>query len=257
MGKAATQSTFSDTDIDAAMGQADGTKPDALAPESASRVEDKAASELAKLLAERAIKRPPVPIVDGKLSPRSIEEVMRVATMAWESGLVPSSFKSVAAVAVAMSMGQAIGLDPLSSLRCIAVIQNRPAIWGDALVALVQRSGLMASYSAEFTGQGETRECVVTVTRKGQEAKYVGKFGAQAAKQAGLNGKDTYKSYGDRMYLNRARAFALRDGFADLLNGLGVAEEVQDYPPEEAGQTGQSKVGQIVGEMEDPEASKS
>lgn len=29
----------------------------------------------------------------------------------------------------------------------------------------------------------------------------------------------------------RARAFALRDGFADVLRGLGIAEEVQDHQP--------------------------
>lgn len=252
MGKA-TQTTISDSDLLAGMEESTPIKaPEMPAGVNADRLEDKAASELAKLLAERSVKRPVVPIVDGKFSPRTIEEVMRVANMAWESGLCPSSFKSVAAVAVAMSMGQAIGLDPLSSLRCIAVIQNRPALWGDALVALVQRSGQLATYEAKYTGEGPTRECVVTVKRKGVDGEFVGRFGAEAAKAAGLGGKDTYKSYADRMYLNRARAFALRDGFADMLNGLGVVEEVQDYPAEADGGNGQSKVGGIVAGLPDP-----
>jgi hypothetical protein len=35
------------------------------------------------------------------------------------------------------------------------------------------------------------------------------------------------------MLFNRARAFALRDGFADALNGLEIAEEVRDMMPAE------------------------
>ena len=55
-------------------------------------------------------------------------------------------------------------------------------------------------------------------------------FSAEDAKRAGLAGKSgPWTQYPDRMMQLRARAFALRDTFADKLRGINVREEVQDY----------------------------
>jgi hypothetical protein len=43
--------------------------------------------------------------------------------------------------------------------------------------------------------------------------------------------KQPWILYPDRMLFNRARAFPLRDGFADALMGLSIAEEVMDAMP--------------------------
>src|SRR5690606_6210149 len=57
-------------------------------------------------------------------------------------------------------------------------------------------------------------------------------FSVADAKKAGLWGKQgPWQQYPKRMLSMRARAFALRDGFADVLRGLGIAEEVQDHQP--------------------------
>lgn len=57
-------------------------------------------------------------------------------------------------------------------------------------------------------------------------------FSEEDARVAGHLNKDTYKKNLQRMLSIRARAFALRDVFADVLKGLKVAEEVEDYPAE-------------------------
>jgi hypothetical protein len=36
------------------------------------------------------------------------------------------------------------------------------------------------------------------------------------------------------MCLMRARAWVLRDGFSDVLSGLGIVEEIRDFETEEA-----------------------
>jgi hypothetical protein len=41
--------------------------------------------------------------------------------------------------------------------------------------------------------------------------------------------KKPWLMFPKRMLFNRARAFALRDGFADGLQGLSIAEEVLDH----------------------------
>ena len=53
------------------------------------------------------------------------------------------------------------------------------------------------------------------------------------AKTAGLIGKQgPWTQYPKRMRQMRARAFALRDVFPDVLRGMPVAEELQDMPKE-------------------------
>src|SRR3546814_15381125 len=57
------------------------------------------------------------------------------------------------------------------------------------------------------------------------------------AKKAGLAGKQGPGSqYPQRMRQMRARAWAMRDGFADVLKGIGIAEEVRDFPVVEGGE---------------------
>ncbi|MGH6729111.1 MAG: hypothetical protein ACREBK_03065, partial [Sphingomicrobium sp.] len=63
---------------------------------------------------------------------------------------------------------------------------------------------------------------------------YIGRFTVRDAERAGLwmNAKrKPWVHYPKRMLFNRARAFALRDGFADALAGLSITEEVLDTLP--------------------------
>ena len=55
------------------------------------------------------------------------------------------------------------------------------------------------------------------------------------AKSANLLRRPTWISYPDRMLKMRARGFALRDAFADVIGGLITSEEAQDYPDEKEG----------------------
>jgi len=67
--------------------------------------------------------------------------------------------------------------------------------------------------------------------RKGYPTATVVQFSVADAKRAGLWGKaGPWTQYPRRMLQLRARGFALRDGFPDVLKGLVTAEEAQDYP---------------------------
>ncbi|MFX6330765.1 transcriptional regulator, partial [Acinetobacter baumannii] len=58
-------------------------------------------------------------------------------------------------------------------------------------------------------------------------------FGDAEAKTAGLlNKSGPWTQYPKRMKKMRARAFALRDKFSDVLKGIPIAEEVMDIPTE-------------------------
>jgi hypothetical protein len=138
------------------------------------------------------------------------------------------------AVLVAIQLGAELGLTPMAALQNTAVINGRPAIYGDAALALVRASGLLESFNEEEVGEAgkDSFGIKVTATRrdgsKGSETFTIGD--AKAAKLWGKSGPWT--DYPRRMLKFRARGFVLRDVFGDVLKGLRTAEEVRDYPEE-------------------------
>lgn len=165
------------------------------------------------------------------LVPQNMGEAMQLADILASSDLVPRDYqRKPGNILVAVQWGAEVGLKPLQALQNIAVINGRPALWGDAVVALVRGSGLL-EYMQE-TADGDTATC--RVKRRGQPEE-VRTFSAADAKAAGLAGKTgPWSQYPARMRQLRARAFALRDVFADVLKGMQVAEELQDIPVEVA-----------------------
>ncbi len=162
------------------------------------------------------------------LSPRTFEQAQEFAKYLADSDLVPKDFqRKPGNCFVAMQWGSELGLKPLQSVQSIAVINGRPAMWGDALLALVRSSPLCEFVIEEDDG----RQAVCRVKRRG-EPEQSRAFSIDDAKAAGLSGKQgPWTQYPKRMRQLRARAFALRDVFPDVLRGMAMAEEAQDIPP--------------------------
>jgi hypothetical protein len=161
------------------------------------------------------------------LSPQTFEQALTFSKYLANSDMVPKDFKGKPEnCLVAMQWGMEIGMKPLQALQNIAVINGRPSLWGDALIALARQSGL-CEYILE-DDDGTTAFC--RIKRKG-EPEQVRTFGDDDAKRAGLFGKSgPWQQYPARMRQLRARAFAIRDVFPDVLKGLHSAEESQDLP---------------------------
>lgn len=174
------------------------------------------------------------------LVPQNLDDAFRLSKALSLSGdMVPKHFQGKPEmIMAAIVRGMEIGLAPMQALSNIAVINGRASIWGDALPALLQRAG--HSINCILEGEGDTRKAVATVKRGDTGEVIVREFSVADAKKAGLWGKaGPWQSYPDRMLQMRARSYAARDGAADAMMGLQVAEEVQDYPkdvtPKEAG----------------------
>lgn len=167
------------------------------------------------------------PQADLKMAivPRNVTELYQTASMVHGSGLAPKGMDRNQ-VAVAIMTGLELGLPPMQSVQCIAVINGRPTIWGDGAVALVSASGLLERMSDEWDEKTQTATVVV---KRALRPERVERFSMDDAKRAGLANRDTYKQYPQRMCLWRARAWALRAEFADVLKGVAMREEVEDY----------------------------
>lgn len=164
------------------------------------------------------------------LAPSNMQEAMRAAEMLSGSQMVPRCYQgNPKDTLVAMMMGNELGLNPIQSLQNIAVINGKPSIYGDALLALVQNHPAFGGHEESFDERTMTATC--TVWRKGDQHKHSVTFSRSDAEMAGLwNKQGPWKQYPKRMLMWRARGYALRDKFADALGGLITAEEAQDMP---------------------------
>ncbi|WP_151721026.1 recombinase RecT [Acinetobacter ursingii] len=161
------------------------------------------------------------------LTPTNLNEAMQIADLLAGSDIVPKDYqRKPGNILVAMQWGAEIGLQPLQAMQNIAVINGRPSIWGDAMLALVRSSGLLEFIREEISEDGQ--KATVTVKRKGEE-EFTSTFTMEDAKKAGLSGKQgPWSQYPKRMLKLRARSYALRDVFPDVLKGMAIAEEERD-----------------------------
>jgi len=155
-----------------------------------------------------------------------------MAQMLASSEMVPKQYKGKPQdTLIAMMMGTELGLNPIQSLQNIAVINGKPSIYGDALLALVQNHRSFGGIEENFDDSTMTATC--TVWRKGGN-RHTQTFSQADAKAAGLWGKaGPWTQYGKRMLQMRARGFAVRGQFADALAGLITREEAEDIPVSE------------------------
>lgn len=167
---------------------------------------------------------------------KSFAEIEGFAERAATSGMVPKDYiNKPGAIVVAVMMGAELGLPPMQALINIAVVNGRPAVWGDAMLGLVKASGHLTDIQETVTGEGEARVATCTVWRAGVRLPTTQTFSVAQAKTAGLWGKNVWAQYPERMLQMRARGFALRDAFPDILRGLLSAEEARDIPWEDTG----------------------
>ena len=163
----------------------------------------------------------------GWLSCNNLEAAIRLAEMFSKSAMVPKQYQGNAAnCLVAMAYGDSLGMAPLQAMQSVAVVNGVPALYGDGMLALVQASAVFESIEESI----EDGAAVCTVKRRGM--KPVQRiFTTDDAKRAGLWGKQgPWQQYPSRMLQMRARSWALRDAFADVLRGIQSVEEVRDIP---------------------------
>lgn len=169
----------------------------------------------------------------GGLIPQTFEQMWRLSTIMAASGMMPKGIDKTESVFVAIQMGLEVGLSPMQAVQNIAVINNRPAIWGDGALGLVRASGDLEDFQEWFSGEqfkdDWTAHC--KVKRKGYEPRE-NSFTLAEAKAAGLYPpSDKFSPWGKyprRMLQMRARSWALRDEFTDVLKGLQIREEQAD-----------------------------
>jgi hypothetical protein len=167
-------------------------------------------------------------------APTTLTEAMTFSEMLAKSQMVPKAYQGKPEdVLVAMQWGRELGLAPLQALQNIACINGKPSVYGDAAMALVQASHVCEDIEEFFEGEDTPNPVAVCIAQRRGRKAVKATFSLEDAKRAGLWGKPgPWQAYPKRMMQMRARGFALRDAFPDVLKGLITAEEAQDFPSE-------------------------
>ncbi len=181
-----------------------------------------------------------VALVDARLSPEEISWRLaerKAAVLGKASGAVPRAFVGKPAdIMAAWMMGDELGISRMAMLRGAYVVNGKPQLSGDLLLAVARASGVKVK---EWIERGETEKDVTAHCEATLETGEVvqATFSVADAIQAGLwGGSDPWKKYPERMLQMRARGFCLRDAVPDKLAGVYAPGEIIDITPEEVSQ---------------------
>jgi hypothetical protein len=151
------------------------------------------------------------------------------SNMLIKTGFLPPSIKTPEQVIAIALTGRELGIGMMESIRGINVIQGKPSVSPQLMLALARRTGEVEKFAVHAPGRPGVppdhtgAEC--HVKRKG-EPEHVSVFGPKEAEALQLAGKDNYKKQAGVMYQWRAVAANLRVTFPDAISGLYTPEEM-------------------------------
>lgn len=143
------------------------------------------------------------------------------ASMLVTTGFLPQAIKTPEQAVAIILTGRELGIGTMAALNNIAVIQGKPTVSPQLMLALINRTGQVEDLKIETGADGAT----CTIKRRGRSA-YTARFGPKEAQAMGLSGKDNYKKQPATMYKWRAVAEAVRFTFSDVTLGLYTPEEM-------------------------------
>jgi hypothetical protein len=145
--------------------------------------------------------------------------------LAKSGDMIPCQYQgSVEKIFAAVTLGLEVGLKPMQALRSIYVVNGVPTLYGDSMLALVKASGELESIK-EYS-EGDTMIC--EVVRRGEKYPVKRSYSEDDAAMNPNSKNPTWKTHRKRMKQMRARTWALRDAFPDVLMGLYAYEEKED-----------------------------
>lgn len=189
--------------------------------------------------------------VPGFLAPKSLGEVKELARMIALAEWAPDCYRDLDGnydqpkIELAILHGATVGLGPIAAVHAIALIGGKPSIWGDGALSVIEHSGLLEDMVEDYEVDDDGLVAVCTMKRRHRATPIVTRFSMAMAERAGLTRSEgPWQTYPERMLRMRARSWTMRDAFADVLRGLQLREEVEDYVGSKGGRSGRAPQGE-------------
>lgn len=144
------------------------------------------------------------------------------ASMLVATGFLPAAIKTAEQAMAIILTGRELGIGTMAALNTINVIQGKPTVSPQLMLALIERSGQLGDIQIEQVDGGAI-SC--TMKRKGRSP-HSEIFGDAEAAAMQLSGKDNYKKQAQTMYRWRAVAACARVTFPDVILGLYTPDEM-------------------------------
>lgn len=154
--------------------------------------------------------------------PRTVDDVARLAKMAHASGLAKVS--SPEAAGVIILTGAELGLSPMQSLRGIYVIDGKPVLSADLMVAIVKRADVCEWWR---TVESTADVCTIATQRVGEPAPTEKTWRRADAERAGVASKQPWRQYPAQMLRHRCAADLAREVYPDVMLGLYTPDEME------------------------------
>ena len=165
-----------------------------------------------------------VNIKTGELDADTWSIMRQQAEVLVKSGFLPVAINTPEKALAIMQKGRELGIPPMEAMSSINVIQGKPSVSPQLMLALARRTGELEDIHMDVSDKVAN----VTVKRKGQSS-YTTTFGIKEATDLGLIGKDNYKKQPGVMFQWRALAQNLRITFPDAISGLYLVEEMTGW----------------------------
>ena len=150
-----------------------------------------------------------------------LQDIQAMAEVAATSKMF--GFKNPQEAMAIMLLCQAEGLHPAIAMRDYHVIQNRPALKADAMLARFQQAG------GTVTWKEYTDEKVTGLFSHPQGGSLELSWTLAQAKSIGIANKDNWKNYPRAMLRARVISEGIRAVFPGCVVGVYTPEEVQDF----------------------------
>lgn len=151
-----------------------------------------------------------------------VNDIQTMAHAVVKSGLF--GMKTVEQATALMLIAQAEGYHPALAARDYHIIQGRPTLKAETMMARFQQQGGKVEWKTLTD-----KEVTATFSHpSGGSATITWTF--EQAKQAGLTGKDNWKNYPRAMLRARVVSEGIRTVFPGVVLGVYTPEEVQDIP---------------------------
>lgn len=147
-----------------------------------------------------------------------------------------------------MALCEAEGLHPAKAVQEYHIIQGRPALKADAMLARFQRAG----GSVKWVKYTDTAVCGVFTHPQGGSVDV--EWTIERACQIGLAGKDNWKNYPRNMLRARCISEGVRAVYPGIATGLYTVEEVQDFGAQPAKDMG--RVEEVPSQIDQGELAK-
>lgn len=178
-------------------------------------------------------------------SPASFQSTAIVRSVGWNNALEPHDMKSAtwlaktvvdsgmfdsygtpAAAFLTIMAGREMGLGAMASLRSFHVVEGKPTMSAQLMMAMCIASPLCKSFRVKRS-ETTSKVAVVEVQRHdwAEPERYT--WTIEDAQEAGLTGKNVWKKYPRDMLINRAIAEAARFVFPELMANVYTPEELE------------------------------